>query len=189
LTDMYFKTGIFKFDNSEILVDGGAFDGDTIESFFSIAGPKFKHVHAFEADPQNLQHLKSKYGHSPEVSVHPYGLWDSDVTLQFSSAGDAGTVLDDGSKGDIEIACKSLDEMNIGDVSFIKLDIEGAEIPAILGAADTIARYKPKLAIAAYHKADDLIEIPSKIIAIRDDYQFFLRHHSYYHNDTVLYAF
>jgi hypothetical protein len=83
---------------------------------------------------------------------------------------------------------RALDHFSLGPLSLIKLDIEGAEIPALLGAAATIAQHKPKLAIAAYHNAEDLITIPETILRFRDDYVFKLRHHSTYHNDTVIYA-
>ena len=46
------------------------------------------------------------------------------------------------------------------------MDIEGAEIPALIGASDSIAKFKPKLAISVYHKWDDLKEIPKLINSI-----------------------
>ena len=41
-------------------------------------------------------------------------------------------------------------------VDFIKMDIEGAELKAIEGAAEILRRYKPQLAIAVEHTDDQL---------------------------------
>ena len=72
--------------------------------------------------------------------------------------------------------------------TFIKMDIEGAEKEALMGAKEIIKRRKPKLAICAYHKPEDIYELPQTILGIRDDYRFVLRQHEYGCYDTVLYA-
>ncbi len=74
-------------------------------------------------------------------------------------------------------------------VTFIKMDIEGAEYDALCGARKIIASQKPKLAICVYHKAEDIIEIPRLILDINPDYKFALRHYSLFDTETVLYAF
>ena len=43
-------------------------------------------------------------------------------------------------------------EKKLPRVDFIKLDVEGAELDTLKGAATTIARFKPILALSAYHK-------------------------------------
>ena len=73
-------------------------------------------------------------------------------------------------------------------VSFIKMDIEGEERNALIGAKRTIKENKPKLAISVYHKYDDIFEIPRLIMEFRNDYKFYLRHYSMVEWDTVLYA-
>jgi hypothetical protein len=72
--------------------------------------------------------------------------------------------------------------------TFIKMDIEGAEKEALRGAKGVIKRNKPKLAICAYHKPEDVYVLPQAIMAIRDDYRFALRQHVDGLWDTVLYA-
>ena len=59
------------------------------------------------------------------------------------------------------------------------MDVEGAENLAIEGAKETILKYKPKMCIAAYHRAYDLLELPEKVLSIRDDYKVYLRHFPY----------
>lgn len=72
--------------------------------------------------------------------------------------------------------------------TFIKFDIEGAENEALIGSTDIIRRRKPKLAICAYHKIDDIYKLPRTIIGIRNDYKFALRQHVYGRSEMVLYA-
>ena len=73
-------------------------------------------------------------------------------------------------------------------VTFIKLDVEGAEYEALLGAQNTIKKNRPKLAISIYHKPQDIFELPELIMSIRDDYRMYLRHYQLSPNETILYC-
>ncbi len=79
-------------------------------------------------------------------------------------------------------------ERGIPRVSFIKMDIEGAEMAAIEGAAGTIRRFRPRLAISVYHRFTDLTEIPAALHALVPEYEFTLGHYSMHLEETVLYA-
>lgn len=81
-----------------------------------------------------------------------------------------------------------LDQLIEGDVSFIKMDIEGAEYKAIKGAEQIIKRCRPKLAVSIYHKAEDIWELSEMILRICPDYRLYLRHYSIAQAETVLYA-
>ena len=60
-------------------------------------------------------------------------------------------------------------------VDFIKLDVEGAELDVLRGAVTTIARFKPILALSAYHKLDDFWTLMNFVKSIRPDYEFAMR--------------
>lgn len=80
------------------------------------------------------------------------------------------------------------DEVQDEKVTFIKMDIEGAELDALKGAKDTILRDKPKLAICIYHKKSDLYELPGYILSLVPEYKLCVRHYTSISWETVLYA-
>ena len=75
---------------------------------------------------------------------------------------------------------------NIPRVDYIKLDIEGAELSCLKGAAKTIVRCKPKMAISAYHKAEDIWVLANYVKSIRPDYEFKFRHYRIDVHDYIL---
>ena len=78
------------------------------------------------------------------------------------------------------LSADSVDNMLSGDrCTYIKMDVEGQERAAIEGAANTIAAYRPKMKIAAYHRFDDIIQIPSAVFKHYDGYSLYLRHKPY----------
>lgn len=68
------------------------------------------------------------------------------------------------------------------------MDVEGAELDALIGASETIKNYHPKLAISIYHKSSDIYEIPKCILDIDNTYNFYIRHYTNLEFETVLYA-
>ena len=83
----------------------------------------------------------------------------------------------------------SIDEDIREKITFLKMDVEGFEIPALLGAKRHIREDFPKLAICTYHIVSDMWEIPRLIDTIRPGYRFFLRHYELTQNwETVIYA-
>ena len=73
--------------------------------------------------------------------------------------------------------------------TLIKMDIEGAELDTLRGAAQTIKKYKPKLAICIYHIVLDFYEIPMFLKSLVHEYKFKVRQHEPGFCETVLYAY
>jgi FkbM family methyltransferase len=182
----YFDNVVFAPSDDHLFVDGGAFDGDTALQFIQLNGIKYRGVHLFEPDP-NMANIAAKnlkaYDH---VFVHNLGLSDKQETLFFSQTGlmDGHLV---GSNG-IPVKIDSIDNVIADKITFLKLDIEGAEQGAIAGAERHIRNDEPMLAIAVYHKAKDIWAVPRQILNYNTDYNFYLRHYTQIYIDTVLYG-
>ena len=81
-----------------------------------------------------------------------------------------------------------MDSLSLPDIDFLKMDIEGAELPALIGGRELLLRSRPILAISVYHSFDDVTDIPMYLHDLLTDYKFFIRHHSFTLGETVLYG-
>lgn len=175
-------------EEHEIFVDGGCYDGENSRMFAEWAGSVQKTIFAFEPDENNFRKCKSVLERIDNVSYQliPKGLWNSEAVLDFCASSNEGSRFVAG--GGTCIPVTSLDAVIDGKVTFIKMDIEGAEYEALKGAERLIREYKPKLAVSVYHKPEDIWELPGLILSFCPEYTFYLRHYSLSSEETVLYA-
>lgn len=104
-------------------------------------------------------------------------------------AGDARTVSELGGQVAFQIETSTVDEEVSEPVSFLKMDIEDAELQALHGAQRQICANRPKLAVCVYHRIDDILNIWNYLRKLVPGYQFYLRHHlANAGTETVLYA-
>ena len=187
--DQYFPRDLISLTDHEVFVDCGAFVGDTVDSFLNHCGGRFNRVVCLEPDPVNFDALSKAHSDSRIVKL-PAGAWSEKTTLQFQTGQGAGSAIADQiSDHALAIPVVALDEVEAcQDASFIKMDIEGAEIEALAGARQLIARCRPTLAICIYHSDEDMLRIPEHLLATLDRYSFHVRHHSRNWQETVLYA-
>lgn len=174
-----------KFSDHEIIVDCGAYNGDTAKLFYeNIPGCR---VIALEPDEdvfEGLQSLKLE-----GLKAIQAGVWSEDTTLSFLDGGSisGGSRID--TSGTVQIAVKALDRLpECRSATYIKMDVEGAEMEALKGAATIIEERKPKLAICIYHHPQDFFEIPLYIKKLNPNYKLFVYHHNDDAYETVLYA-
>jgi len=190
----YFDPQIINFSNDEIFVDAGCLDLKTSKAFLH-ACKSVKKIYAFEPDPCQFQKCVDEAKAYEFIEVLPYALWHKKTKVNFACQElipAAGHVTENNLENNgnlINIDAISLDDFLKGkEVTFIKTDIEGAELNALIGAEKTIRKYKPKLAICIYHKKQDIIDIPLYINSLNPEYKFYIRHYSDGPYDTVLYA-
>lgn len=174
-------------EGQESFVDAGSFDGKTSLLFMKWCGGEYEKIWALEPDKRNMEKCITALSCAGEkCQIIPRGLWNKKTNLSFVSCLNGASQIDKAGKEVIYTDC--LDSIIDDRVTFIKMDIEGAEYNAILGAHNTISTYKPKLAISIYHKPEDIWEIPSLILEINPEYKMYLGHYSVAAEETVLYA-
>ncbi len=182
----------------EYYVDLGAYDGDTIRELLSYTGGEFERITAFEPDAKNYKKLLNKLAESlPEqdfqrVLALNIGAHNEKTTLYFEGRAGRNSALAQNAQAKhvMPVSVNSVDAiLNGGKATLIKLDVEGAEHPALLGCADTIRRCAPRLIVSAYHRNEDLFDLPLLVHALNPEYRLYLRHHPYIPAwDTNLYA-
>lgn len=174
------------FSDHEIIVDCGAYTGDTAKFFYnSIPGCR---VIALEPDEKNFMVMKKLKLEG--LKLINCGAWSEDTTLSFSNGSGGTSAGKISESGDTKIEVRALDNLpECQSATYIKMDIEGAELEALKGAEKIIKKNRPKLAICIYHKPQDFYEIPLYIKKLNPDYKLFIHHHLPYTSDeTVLYA-
>lgn len=182
LQDQYFED--FMSYQNEIFVDAGGYDGDTTEEFVK-RYPDYEKVYLFEPSEINIQKARERLKGVRDIEYVAVGLSDKCETLNFDpNAGSSSSISE---SAENIITAKPLDIVVTEPVSFIKMDLEGWEMKALEGCKQHIARDKPKLAIAVYHKASDFRDVPRLIRSLNSDYKIYLRHYTQGWSETVMF--
>lgn len=187
INHQYFDKSIVSCDENEVFVDCGGFVGDTTEDYIQQYGA-YKKIYVYEPSADNIETCRKNLEKYSDVVVKRCGVGEKNTWMAMDTSKSSSSFLNaDQGKEAVEII--SLDEDIPEKVTFIKMDIEGFEIPALIGAKNHIKNDSPKLAICTYHILSDMWEIPKLIDAINPNYQFYIRHYCETQNHkTVLYA-
>jgi FkbM family methyltransferase len=195
---------IFEAQSGDIVFDVGAYYGDTALYFNSAVLPNGV-VYAFEPNPDIAKKLRNNIlkNKGSNVVIVEKGMSDATANSKFLEKRAASKVIttdqqdykkfgSNNSQNTVNVQLTTIDEFmeseGINKINLIKMDIEGHEGSAIIGANNTIKSHKPKLAISIYHSAHDLFELPLLINSIRDDYKYYVRHTTYGIADTILFC-
>ncbi len=138
-------------------------------------------VVAIEPGPQQIECLRRTFQQevaSGRVVIRSVGVWNTEGYLSLHQSGDTAvsSVVGSGAVVAGSIAVTTVDrivsELNLRKLDLIKMDIEGAEQQALEGSRDTLRRFKPRLAIAAYHNLQDHKRIPAVVSRANPSYRF-----------------
>jgi FkbM family methyltransferase len=158
----------------DVVLDCGANVG-TFARFALDAGARL--VVAIEPAPDNLECLRRNFVKEiaeKRLVIYPKGVWDKDDMLEFlvdpeNQAADSFVIHRHGAKAVVKLPLTTIDkmagELQLDRVDFIKMDIEGAEVKALQGGRQTIAKYHPRMALSVYHQDDHPVEVPKAALA------------------------
>ena len=173
----------------DVVIDAGGCWGDTALYFAQRADS----VYCYECVPANLAILKRNLDLNPELArkilVVPKALdREAGKTLHFSENGPGSRSAVEG----IQVTTDTIDNLagtnGLERVDFIKMDIEGAEMDALIGGEKTIRVHRPRLAISVYHSLSDFVRIPKWIASLGLGYKFYLDHFTIHAEETILFA-
>ena len=174
----YFEPDLFPDNVDDVLVDCGAYIGDSIINYVNAYGIKYKKIYAYEISKNTVDILDKnmKANKLHDVIIRNKGVGDESGYMYLENNEETSAIKLSSNTGSEKIEVVKIDD-DIDDViTFIKMDIEGAEKSAILGAKKTIKEHTPKLVICVYHGYDDLLDLPELIQSINSNYKFYLRH-------------
>ena len=121
------------------------------------------------------------------LKLYNAGVGESEETINYFNGLTGSKISEEGSEcSSIVLIDRIIDDSD--EVSYLKMDIEGAEMSALRGGCNMIRRCKPKCAICAYHQSSDLWEIPIYLKKLVPEYKIYFRHHDYIHTDIICYA-
>lgn len=187
--EQYFDRNIIipRLSSKEIFIDGGCFNFQTSIELLQLNSDVEK-IYAFEAAKEHIPFVERgiQVASNTNMSLYNMALWSHKDTLYFTFNGLASRISTTGQ----EVQGVAADDIIPNDekVTFVKLDIEGAELEALKGMRRIIEKFKPKMAICIYHKPMDYIDLAEYILSIRSDYKLYMRHYSSLSLETILYA-
>ncbi len=143
---------------------------------------------AFEPGKLNMSVLKKEFEKDRRIVFKHSGLSDKTGELYFHEQGSSSYLTSKGNENSV-IPVSAIDEVpECKGATWIKMDIEGAEMDALEGARATIKHNKPILTICIYHSDEDMVRIVEWVHELVPDYKLYIRQHTRRNHETVLYA-
>ncbi len=188
----YFQSDLLPPRADELFIDCGAYDGDSLREFLPRMQGNVARTIAIEPDPTSYARLEAGAAELPagtreRVRTLRVAVGRRRRKLRFEGSGLASAHAS--GLGSIEVDCVPLDEILDGEnPTLVKMDLEGAEIDALLGGENSIRRAGPSMAICVYHCPDHLWSIPLLLRRMLPQHELYLRPHGYEGWDLVCYA-
>jgi FkbM family methyltransferase len=168
----------------DVVLDCGANIGDFVRICLQAGVAK---VVAIDPSPGNVEAMRRSFAReiaAGRVVVVPKGVWHEETQLRMTLY--ENTLLDSfvmghrpenrgGQPREVSLPVTTIDkiveDLRLEKVTFLKMDIEGAERNAIRGAVQTIRRFRPRMAVATENLDDDYLVVPQEVRRLGQKYR------------------
>ncbi len=177
----YFDLDIIPMAEKEVLVDLGAYTGDNILDYLDLYGSEsYQKIYAYDITDETFKQLKKNLAFYPNIICKKKAVLDENKMVSFkeSNVDASANMIEE--EGTNKIEAVTLDHDIQEPISMLKMDIEGSEQRALIGARKHIKNDAPKLLLSVYHSFEDLWKIPKMIEEMKPGYHFYLRSHGGY---------
>lgn len=185
----YFDLDVIPNCDNQVFVDVGAYIGDTTLDYIKIYN-NYKKIYCYEITNYTMAILKNNLGEYKNIVYKNKAVSceNSIMYLKNSLVNSSANQVDN--NGEIEIETVSLDNDILEKIDMIKMDIEGSEYNALIGAKNHIINDNPILLISVYHNNEDLWKLPKLIYEYNNNYNFYLRYYgnNIFPTEIVLFA-
>jgi FkbM family methyltransferase len=172
----YYHPEIFPVRDNEVFVDVGAYTGDSVVNFIMAYGLTYKQIYCYEILDEVFERMKENLKDVPNLELRRKAVGaESGVLYIDQGTHNSSSQLTNSGENAVEVV--RLDDDIEESVTFIKMDIEGAEQDALRGCKRHMRENHPHLAISTYHGHEDIIAIPLYIDKVAPGYKFYMRHH------------
>jgi len=168
----YYELPQTKVGLDDIVVDCGAAEG----LFSFLVFKRCKKVYLIEPHPIFIRSLQKTFEKTNNVELLQYALSEDESIAHLMNNGISSTISN--KITDINVRVTTIDklffERNIP-VSYLKIDLEGYDYSAIVGAEKLIKQNKPKIAITTYHQIEHARKISSFLKMIDPSYKIYIK--------------
>ncbi|MDE6064362.1 MAG: FkbM family methyltransferase, partial [Lachnospiraceae bacterium] len=173
--DDYYDFDILDCNEEECLVDLGAYNGDSVQSFIDNFGV-YKRIYCYEMTASSMEQLQKRLEGFDNIVYREVAVGNLNGSVHMTDFGGQPSCNTVNAQGDKEIPMVKLDDDIREPVTFIKMDIEGSELEALEGAKRHIQEDKPKLAVCSYHNNHHIYEIPRLMRKYNPEYKLYMRY-------------
>lgn len=177
------KLVVCNFTESTCFYDVGGYDGQTTVDFIHYA-PDHGRIFFFEPDIKIIDEAATRLNKYQSIEYFPVAVGNRNKVVYYDNCGSGSGKI---CAGESRVKMVVLDDFISSSDSYIKIDVEGAELLVLEGCEQAIRNYKPMLSVSLYHKVGDIHTLIEKVLEYNPNYKVYMRHYTNTYADTRAY--